>query len=65
MYCFLLLTDERPVMYLYTMLVFQWDATNFSNFRTYLSTAYVLVMLLGIPLMTKLFKLRDTVGSTR
>lgn len=55
--------DERPVMYLYTMKVFQWDASNFSNFRTYMSTAYVLVMLLGIPLMTKVFKWRDTVST--
>ncbi|CAG9794753.1 unnamed protein product [Diatraea saccharalis] len=53
--------DERPVMYLYTSLVFQWDATAFSNFRTYLSTAYVVIMLFGIPLMTKVFKWRDTV----
>ncbi|XP_052752477.1 proton-coupled folate transporter isoform X2 [Galleria mellonella] len=53
--------DERPVMYLYASKVFKWDATNFSNFRTYLSAAYVLAMLFGIPIMTKLFKWRDTV----
>ncbi|RVE46774.1 hypothetical protein evm_008558 [Chilo suppressalis] len=52
--------DERPVMYLYTSLVFQWDTSAFSHFRTYLSTAYVIVMLFGIPLMTKVFKWRDT-----
>ncbi|XP_032527478.1 lysosomal proton-coupled steroid conjugate and bile acid symporter SLC46A3 isoform X2 [Danaus plexippus] len=53
--------DERPVMYLYMIKVFKWDATDFSNFRTYLSTAYVVVMLLGIPLMTKILNWRDTV----
>ncbi|KAM3968441.1 lysosomal proton-coupled steroid conjugate and bile acid symporter SLC46A3 [Aphomia sociella] len=53
--------DERPVMYLYTSKVFKWDATDFSNFRTYLSAAYVLTMLFGIPIMTKLFKWRDTI----
>ncbi|XP_059055159.1 proton-coupled folate transporter isoform X2 [Achroia grisella] len=52
--------DERPVMYLYTSKVFKWDATDFSNFRTYLSAAYVLAMLFGIPIMTKLLKWRDT-----
>ncbi|KAG6461335.1 hypothetical protein O3G_MSEX012560 [Manduca sexta] len=52
--------DERPVMYLYTSSVFQWDATTFSNFRTYLSTLYVLAMLVGIPLMTKIIQIRDT-----
>ncbi|CAH0716106.1 unnamed protein product, partial [Brenthis ino] len=53
--------DEKQVMYLYTSKVFKWDATNFSNFRTYLSTAYVIVMLFGIPLMTKILHWRDTI----
>ncbi|XP_072930552.1 lysosomal proton-coupled steroid conjugate and bile acid symporter SLC46A3 [Epargyreus clarus] len=53
--------DEKQVMYLYTTNVFKWDANDFSHFRTYLSTAYVLLMLLGIPLMTKLFNWRDTI----
>ncbi|KAJ8737252.1 hypothetical protein PYW07_000523 [Mythimna separata] len=53
--------DERSVMYLYTIKVFKWDTTSFSHFRTYLSTLYVIAMLLGIPLMTKVFHWRDTV----
>lgn len=53
--------DERPVMYLYTTSVFKWDATQFSHFRTYLSAVYVLTMLVGIPVMTRLFKWQDTV----
>ncbi|XP_021188002.3 probable peptidoglycan muropeptide transporter SLC46 [Helicoverpa armigera] len=52
--------DERSVMYLYTIKVFKWDTTSFSNFRTYLSTMYVLAMLFGIPLMTKVLQWRDT-----
>ncbi|KAJ0183899.1 hypothetical protein K1T71_000322 [Dendrolimus kikuchii] len=60
--------DERPVMYMYTTKVFQWDLTTFSNFRTYLSLWYVVAMLFGIPLFTKVFKIRDTlilmVGAT-
>ncbi|XP_026333444.1 proton-coupled folate transporter, partial [Hyposmocoma kahamanoa] len=53
--------DERSVMYLYTMTVFQWDNTAFSHFRTYLSTAYVIVMLFGIPFMTKVLNWKDTI----
>ncbi|XP_061704830.1 probable peptidoglycan muropeptide transporter SLC46 isoform X2 [Cydia pomonella] len=53
--------DERPYMYLYVQNVFEWDPTAYSNFRTYVSTAYVLTMFVGIPLMTKMFHWRDTV----
>nr|XP_026500852.1 proton-coupled folate transporter isoform X1 [Vanessa tameamea] len=53
--------DEKPVLYLYTSKVFKWDATDFSNFRTYLSTAYVVVMLFGIPLTTKVLGWKDTI----
>ncbi|XP_045784698.1 solute carrier family 46 member 3 isoform X1 [Maniola jurtina] len=53
--------DEKQVMYLYTTNVFEWDATAFSHFRTYLSTAYVIVMLLVIPLFTKILNWRDTI----
>lgn len=52
--------DERPVMYLYTSKVFKWDSSDFSHFRTYLSTAYVVVMLFGIPLTTRVLRLKDT-----
>ncbi|XP_013189337.1 probable peptidoglycan muropeptide transporter SLC46 isoform X2 [Amyelois transitella] len=53
--------DERPMMYLYTTKVFKWDASDFSNFRTFLSSSYVLAMLFGIPIMSKFLKWRDTV----
>lgn len=59
------ISDERSVMYLYTMTVFQWDNTAFSHFRTYLSTAYVIVMLFGIPFMTKVLNWKDTVSKDR
>ncbi|XP_073954643.1 lysosomal proton-coupled steroid conjugate and bile acid symporter SLC46A3 isoform X2 [Choristoneura fumiferana] len=52
--------DERPVMYLYVQNVFQWDLAAYSNFRTYNSTAYVLLMLFGIPLMSKVLRWKDT-----
>ncbi|XP_068633364.1 lysosomal proton-coupled steroid conjugate and bile acid symporter SLC46A3 isoform X1 [Battus philenor] len=53
--------DERTAMYLYTTKVFKWTEVDFSNFRTYLSSAYVIVMLFGIPLFTKVFNWKDTV----
>lgn len=52
--------DEKQVMYLYAQTVFKWNETTYSNFKTYLSTLYVIAMLFGIPLMTKLLKWRDT-----
>ncbi|XP_068633373.1 lysosomal proton-coupled steroid conjugate and bile acid symporter SLC46A3 isoform X2 [Battus philenor] len=54
--------DERTAMYLYTTKVFKWTEVDFSNFRTYLSSAYVIVMLFGIPLFTKVFNWKDTVS---
>lgn len=53
--------DEKPMLYLYTQLKFNWNADTYSYFKTYQSTAFVVMMLLGIPVMTKLLKFRDTV----
>lgn len=57
--------DEKPMMYLYTQLKFNWDAVIYSNYRTYQSCAYVLMMLLGIPLMSRVFGWSDTVSRGR
>lgn len=54
--------DEKPMMYLYTQLKFNWDTAIYSNYRTFQSTAYVLMMLTGIPVMSKLFGWSDTVS---
>ncbi|XP_067005001.1 probable peptidoglycan muropeptide transporter SLC46 isoform X2 [Anabrus simplex] len=53
--------DEKPMTYLYTQLKFEWTAEIYSDFKTFQSGAYVLGTLLGIPLMSKLLKLPDTV----
>ncbi|XP_033327300.2 putative peptidoglycan muropeptide transporter SLC46 [Megalopta genalis] len=53
--------DEKPMSYLYTQLKFKWDVTKFSNFRTFQSTMFVLAMLVGVPLMSKLLKIKDTI----
>uniref|UniRef100_A0A7G3B0U0 Putative transporter add1 major facilitator superfamily protein n=1 Tax=Lutzomyia longipalpis TaxID=7200 RepID=A0A7G3B0U0_LUTLO len=53
--------DEKPMMYLYTQLKFDWNTVTYSNFKTFQSSAYVIMMLAGIPLMSKVFGWPDTV----
>lgn len=65
MVCMLFYTfqrDERPMTYLYTQFKFQWDTQLYSNFKTFQSTAFVIMMLGGIPLMSKWLGMRDTVS---
>lgn len=65
MVCMLFYTfqrDERPMTYLYTQFKFNWDTQLYSYFKTFQSTAYVLMMLGGIPLLSKWLGLRDTVS---
>uniref|UniRef100_A0A182W047 Major facilitator superfamily (MFS) profile domain-containing protein n=1 Tax=Anopheles minimus TaxID=112268 RepID=A0A182W047_9DIPT len=52
--------DEKPKMYLYTQLRFNWDTDRYSYFKTYQSAAYVVMMFLGVPLFTKVLGLKDT-----
>lgn len=54
--------DEKPMTYLYTQLKFNWDTEMYSYFKTFQSTAYVVMMLCGIPVMSKLFHMQDTVS---
>ncbi|XP_058824993.1 proton-coupled folate transporter [Topomyia yanbarensis] len=53
--------DEKAKMYLYTQLKFNWDADLYSNFKTYQSAAYVVMMFLGVPFFTKILQMRDTI----
>lgn len=53
--------DERPIVYLYTTNTLKWNDSIFSEFKMVASFLYVLVLLLGVPLMSKVFKIRDTV----
>lgn len=55
--------DEKPLMYLYTQLKLNWDTAIYSNYRTFQSSAYVIMMLTGIPLMSRVFGWPDTVSS--
>ncbi|XP_025075002.1 proton-coupled folate transporter isoform X1 [Pogonomyrmex barbatus] len=51
--------DEKPKSQMYTSLIFKWDVTDFSNFKTFQSTLFVLAMLIGVPIMSKLMGMRD------
>lgn len=53
--------DEKPKMYLYTQLKFNWDADRYSYFKTYQSAAYAVMMFLGVPFFTKVLGMRDTI----
>lgn len=53
--------DEKPMLYLYTQLKFRWTVVKYSEFKVYQSIAFVVVMITGIPLMSKVLKFRDTV----
>lgn len=53
--------DEKPMSFLYTQLIFKWDVGKFSNFRTFQSTTFVLAMLVGVPVMSKLMGIKDTI----
>ncbi|XP_077302511.1 lysosomal proton-coupled steroid conjugate and bile acid symporter SLC46A3 [Arctopsyche grandis] len=53
--------DEKPMLFLYTIKVFGWDANIYSNFKTFQSTAYVIMMLIAMPLMSRVLNWRDTI----
>lgn len=53
--------DERDMMYIYCQLVFNWTVGQFSQFRTFQSALQDIVLLLAIPLMSRVFGWRDTV----
>ncbi|KAI8126266.1 Solute carrier family 46 member 3 [Lucilia cuprina] len=52
--------DEGQYLYIYTSFKFKWDISIFSTFKTVKSSAFVLAMLLGVPLFNKVFNWRDT-----
>lgn len=54
--------DEKPMTYLYTQYKFNWNTETYSTFKTFQSSAYVIIMLTGIPLMSKVLGFKDTVS---
>lgn len=52
--------DEKPYLYLYAQIKFQWDVKIYSRFKTFQSSAYVIAALIAIPLMNKVLGWRDT-----
>lgn len=60
MFFYVFQRDERPYTFLYTKDKFKWDVSQFSDFKVFQSTLYILLLLFGIPIMSKLFKWQDT-----
>lgn len=56
--------DENQYMYMYSAFKFKWNFSQYSTFKTVKSSAYVVAMLLCVPIMNKLFKWKDTVRVT-
>ncbi|XP_017080393.1 proton-coupled folate transporter [Drosophila eugracilis] len=52
--------DEGQYLYMYTLGKFDWDVSAYSNFKTFKSSAYVIAMLLAVPLMNKVLGWRDS-----
>lgn len=53
--------DEKAMSFLYTQLMFEWNVEKFSQFRTFQSLLFVLAMLIGVPIMSKLMGIKDTI----
>ena len=53
--------DEKPYLYLYAQLKLGWGAQIYSNFRTFQSASFVLVMLIAVPFLNRVLKVRDTI----
>ncbi|XP_059216764.1 proton-coupled folate transporter isoform X2 [Stomoxys calcitrans] len=52
--------DEGQYLYMYTAFKFQWGVDVYSTFKTVKSSAFVVAMLLGVPIMNKALNWRDT-----
>lgn len=57
--------DEGNYFYMYTFGKFNWQVSSYSTFKTFKSAAFVIAMLLGVPLMNKFLGWRDTVSAAR
>jgi PCFT/HCP family folate transporter-like MFS transporter 1/3 len=53
--------DEKPYLYLYTQLKLKWNYQIYSNFKTYQSASFVLVMLIAVPFFNRVLKWKDTI----
>uniref|UniRef100_A0A1B0B6N5 Major facilitator superfamily (MFS) profile domain-containing protein n=1 Tax=Glossina palpalis gambiensis TaxID=67801 RepID=A0A1B0B6N5_9MUSC len=52
--------DENQYLFLYATFKFNWGVDVYSVFKTFKSSAYVIAMLIAVPLMNKFFNWRDT-----
>lgn len=60
MFFYVFQRDERQYTFLYTKDKFKWDVLQFSDFKVFQSASYILMLLFGVPIMSKLFNWQDT-----
>lgn len=60
MFFYVFQRDERQYTFLYTKDKFKWDVSQFSDFKVFQSASYILMLLFGVPIMSKLLKWQDT-----
>jgi hypothetical protein len=53
--------DEKPYLYLYAQLKLDWTTEIYSNFKTFQSASFVLVMLIAVPIFNRVLKWKDTI----
>lgn len=60
MACYTFQRDEKNTFYLYFQLVLKWGYGKISNFRTYQSALQAVILLLAIPFMAKILRMKDS-----
>jgi hypothetical protein len=53
--------DEKRYLFLFAQYKLNWTTETYSNFRTFQSASYVLVMLIAVPIFNKVLKWKDTI----
>ena len=53
--------DEKRYLFLFAQYKLNWTTDVYSDFRTFQSASYVLVMLIAVPIFNKVLKWKDTI----
>lgn len=61
MACYTFQRDEKNMSYLYLQHELKWNVIDISDLRTYQSALQDIVLVLAVPIMVKVFGIRDTI----
>lgn len=53
--------DEKRYLFLFAQYKLNWTTDVYSDFRTFQSASYILVMLIAVPIFNKVLKWKDTI----